>query len=79
MNPSMSDGQKEKIMEKYVIFSHSEARLGDAGFWNNQLGWVEKAIHATLFDEPKIGLPITSGSDARCVPYRDAVTMKVRS
>lgn len=65
-------------MEKYVIFSSSEAHLGDAGFWNNQLGWVGKAIHATLFEEPKICLPITSGSDARCLSYREALMMEGR-
>jgi hypothetical protein len=64
-------------MEKYVIFSRSEAHLGDAGFWNNQLGWVEKAVYATLFDEPtRIELPITSGSDAQYIPYHEAVVMR---
>lgn len=57
---------------QYVIYSHSEAVLGEAGFWNNETGWVNGQEEATRFDQPIISLPITSGSDARCIPVQDA-------
>jgi hypothetical protein len=55
------------MMSSKVIYSANEAASNDAGFWSNDLGWVEDISDATHFtddDAQEIDLPMSLGNDA---------------
>jgi len=59
-----------------VIYSPNESAIGDgAGFWSNDLGWVD-VLSATRFsswEKARLNLPMSTGQDARWVEIGKAL------
>lgn len=59
----------------WVVYSPNESAISDsAGFWSNEFGWGQ-FDRATLFSAKETGslqLPISTGGDARFVPWQEA-------
>lgn len=59
---------------RFAIYSPNEAAIQDgAGYWNSNMGWGDE-IAATLFTKEEtevLGLPLSTGKDARWVPAED--------
>ncbi|HCE5826568.1 TPA: hypothetical protein NHK69_003053 [Pseudomonas aeruginosa] len=59
----------------WVVYSPNESAVSDsAGFWSNEFGWV-LFDQATRFSKEEAGslqLPLSTGRDARFVPWQEA-------
>lgn len=58
-----------------VVYSPNESAIGDsAGFWSNEFGWVQfdQATHFSTEETGSLQLPISTGRDARFVPWQEA-------
>ena len=64
-----------KASNCWVVYSPNESAIGgSAGFWSNEFGWVP-FDQATCFSAEETGslqLPISTGGDARFVPWQEA-------
>lgn len=60
------DGYDYKLVEQgMIIYSANEAATNEAGFWNNEFGWVEEENEATVFSPREvISFPMCLGNDA---------------
>ncbi len=60
---------------RWVVYSPNESAASDsAGFWSNEFGWAQ-FVRATRFSTEETGslqLPISTGGDARFVPWQEA-------
>ena len=60
---------------KFVLYSTNELAAGDgAGFWSNDVGWVEYrfATRFTLDSVPSCTLPVADARDAKWMVWQDA-------
>jgi len=59
----------------WVVYSPNESAISKGvGFWSNEFGWV-RFDQATLFsteETKRLQLPISTGCDARFVPWQEA-------
>lgn len=59
----------------WVVYSPSESALSDgAGFWSNEFCWVDfdQATRFSMEETQRLHLPISSGNDARFIPWQEA-------
>lgn len=75
-SPDFERNKLTTVNESFVIYSANESALSDdgAGFWSQEYGWttLEQAFLFSESEASELGLPLSTGNDAKWVRYVEA-------